>query len=145
MSNQPSALDPQAVNHFDDGSRQAFMARFFTKLKVFDEVKMKASRLMAIEATCKALNKRHWTKVSPVFFEYEVDTCLWENYLREHNLLADNPWPWLDFPDPRDLSEGTSPIFESWLRNETAATSAQPSDQTHQVSEVYDEFDTSEW
>ncbi|RSM12440.1 hypothetical protein CDV31_006281 [Fusarium ambrosium] len=124
MSLNQSHLLPPGIE-IPDGrclaTRRAYMLAVFNFHGPVSDEKMAAERAYAIKMNCAFLHqKAKLTKISEVYFEYAIDNGIWHNwFVDQHNAGLPTPeWPWYDTkPDRDDMTEGTSPVYAQWLRD----------------------------
>ncbi|KAF5543374.1 hypothetical protein FNAPI_9696 [Fusarium napiforme] len=113
--NTKKPLDASQVDPLNLSARRLYVERALCRLTSVSMERVQAFRPQSEASICKILDELGWRNVSQEFFEYEVDSNMWDSFLGVRNILKANPWPWPDkFPNKRDLSQGASPTYKKW-------------------------------
>ncbi|KAF4446218.1 hypothetical protein F53441_10103 [Fusarium austroafricanum] len=112
QSRQPT-FDHSKVNHLKKGPRRRHMDMAFRHFNLtmnqIENLRPKSELVI-----CALMDCRGWHNVGKEYFEFEVDINVWTSALRAKGALTDNPWPWSEFPDVADLSDGAAPVYQAW-------------------------------
>ncbi|SCO15932.1 uncharacterized protein FFB20_14877 [Fusarium fujikuroi] len=118
-----AAFDHSGANALNLSSRRLHMEAFFKHLGIWNSSKVAETREKCVEKYCEFLDERGYTTINQEYFEYQVDSLVWHNFLKRKKVLTKaNEWPWSDTVPTKD--DATAPVsvkYRDWLRRKSDA------------------------
>ncbi|CVL13734.1 uncharacterized protein FPRN_09949 [Fusarium proliferatum] len=110
-------FDHSAVDVLNPAARRAHMNALFMHLGVWDSAKVAKTREKCVEKYCEFLKEQGYTTINHEYFEYQVDSLVWHNFLKRKKVLTKaNEWPWSEIvPKKYDQTAQTSLVYRDWL------------------------------
>ncbi|RSL59910.1 hypothetical protein CEP54_007063 [Fusarium duplospermum] len=116
---KPGVRFPLADAHVDPHNieaRRAHMIAFLRHMELYSEKSWAEARASSIAALSMRLHREGFGKVSTSYFELLVDFGVWRCFFKNEN--PSPSWPWMVPPQRDDLTQGASPLYAAWLKDQ---------------------------